>query len=245
MTEMIRDFFVMPGVVKSMGLVFGDIGTSPIYALAAIFLVIPPTSDNIMGMLSLIIWTMTTLVTLQYTYLAMHLGKKGEGGTIVLKEILLPMLKSGNQVAFVSLLAIVGIALLMGDAVITPAISILSAVEGATLIPGFEQTPQILLMITAGIIAIGLFAFQARGTERVAWAFGPVMVVWFLALTIAGLIGIASAPGVLFAINPMYGIGWLTGHGLAGFLILSSVILVATGAKLSMQTWVTLAGNPL
>lgn len=231
MTEMNRDFFVMPDVVKSMGLVFGDIGTSPIYALAAIFLIIPPTPDNIMGMLSLIIWTMTTLVTLQYTYLAMHLGKKGEGGTIVLKEILLPMLKSGNQIAFVSILAIIGIALLMGDAVITPAISILSAVEGATLIPGFEQAPQILLMITAGIIAIGLFAFQARGTERVAWAFGPVMVIWFLALTVSGLIAIVSQPQVLFAINPMYGISWLTTHGLAGFLILSSVILVATGGE--------------
>ncbi len=231
MTEMIRDFFVMPGVVKSMGLVFGDIGTSPIYALAAIFLVIQPTPDNIMGMLSLIIWTMTTLVTVQYTYLAMHLGKKGEGGTIVLKEILLPMLKSGNQIAFVSLISIVGIALLMGDAVITPAISILSAVEGATLIPGLENTPQIILMVTAGIIAIGLFAFQARGTERVAWAFGPVMVIWFLALTLSGAIAIVARPEVLLAINPMYGIGWLAGHGLAGFLILSSVILVATGGE--------------
>src|SRR5512138_1324622 len=110
-------------VVKSMGLVFGDIGTSPIYALTAVFLLLPPTPENVMGILSLIIWTMTMLVTVQYTYLAMHLGKKGEGGTIMLKEILLPMLKSGNRVAFVSLLAIVGIALFIGDAVITPAIS--------------------------------------------------------------------------------------------------------------------------
>jgi KUP system potassium uptake protein len=225
------DHSSIQGIVKSMGLVFGDIGTSPIYSLAAIFLIIPPTPDNIMGMLSLIIWTMTTLVTLQYTYLAMHLGKKGEGGTIVLKEILLPMLKSGNQIAFVSFLAIVGIALLMGDAVITPAISILSAVEGATLIPGLEQSPQIVLMIVAGIIAIGLFAFQARGTERVAWAFGPVMVIWFAALTISGLIAIFAAPQVILAINPMYGINYLLHHGLAGFLILSSVILVATGGE--------------
>ncbi|HSQ94322.1 MAG TPA: KUP/HAK/KT family potassium transporter, partial [Methanoregula sp.] len=166
-------------VVKSMGLVFGDIGTSPIYALTAIFLLIPPTPQNIMGILSLIIWTMTMLVTVQYTWLAMHLGKKGEGGTIVLKEILLPMLKSGNQVAFVSLLAIVGIALFIGDAVITPAISMLSAVEGLILIPGFEQTSQMTLMIIAGVIAIGLFSIQARGSERVAWSFGPVMVLWF------------------------------------------------------------------
>jgi KUP system potassium uptake protein len=221
----------MPDVVKSMGLVFGDIGTSPIYALAAIFFFILPTEYNIMGMLSLIIWTMTTLVTLQYTYLAMHLGKKGEGGTIVLKEILLPMLKSGNQIAFVSFLAVVGVALLMGDAVITPAISILSAVEGATLIPGLDQTPTIILMMVAGIIAIGLFTFQARGTERVAWAFGPVMVVWFIALMVSGVTAIFTAPRVLFAINPLLGINWLLGNGLPGFLILSSVILVATGGE--------------
>jgi KUP system potassium uptake protein len=219
------------GVVKSMGLVFGDIGTSPIYALTAIFFLIPPTPENIMGILSLIIWTMTTLVTVQYTYLAMHLGKKGEGGTIVLKEILLPMLKSGNQIAFVSLLAIVGIALFIGDGVITPAISMLSAVEGITLIPGFETTHEMTLMIIAGIIAISLFAIQAKGSERVAWAFGPVMVLWFLALTVAGLYAIWFAPQVLLAINPMYGITYLTSHGLEGFLILSSVILVATGGE--------------
>ncbi len=219
------------GVVKSMGLVFGDIGTSPIYALTAIFFLIPPTPENIMGILSLIIWTMTMLVTVQYTWLAMHLGKKGEGGTIVLKEILLPMLKSGNQIAFVSLLAIVGIALFIGDGVITPAISMLSAVEGITLIPGFETTPEMTLMIIAGIIAIGLFAIQAKGSERVAWAFGPVMVLWFSALAGAGLYAIWFAPQVLLAINPMYGITYLTSHGLEGFLILSTVILVATGGE--------------
>jgi len=221
----------LQGVVKSMGLVFGDIGTSPIYALTAIFLLIPPTPENIMGMLSLIIWTMTMLVTVQYTWLAMHVGKKGEGGTIVLKEILLPLLKSGNQIAFVSLLAIVGIALFIGDGVITPAISMLSAVEGITLIPGFEMTSQTTLMIIAGLIAIGLFSIQARGSEKVAWAFGPVMVIWFVALAGAGLVAIWSAPQVLLAVNPLYGINYLTSHGLEGFLILSSVILVATGGE--------------
>ncbi len=214
-----------------MGLVFGDIGTSPLYALTAIFLLIPPTPLNIMGILSLILWTLTILVTVQYTWLAMHLGKKGEGGTIVLKEILLPLLKSGNQIALVSLLAIVGIALFIGDGVITPAISMLSAVEGITLIPGLEQTSQATLMVIAGLIAIGLFSFQARGSERVAWAFGPVMVIWFIALAGAGLVAIWSAPQVLLAINPLYGIHYLTSHGLEGFLILSSVILVATGGE--------------
>jgi KUP system potassium uptake protein len=228
---MFRDYFVMPGIVKSMGLVFGDIGTSPIYTFTAIFLLIPPTPQNIMGILSLIFWTLTLLVTIQYTFLAMRLGKKGEGGTIVLKEILLPMLKSSNQIAFVSLLSIIGISLFIGDGVITPAISILSAVEGVLLIPGFENTAQIILMLAAALIAICLFSFQARGTEKVAWAFGPVMVIWFCVLALSGLIALSGAPQVVFAINPMYAITYLTHNGLAGFLILSSVILCATGGE--------------
>ena len=219
------------GVVKSMGLVFGDIGTSPIYALTAIFFIIRPTQENVLGMLSLILWTLTMLVTVQYTYLAMHLGTKGEGGTIVLREILLPMVRSRTQIVVVSILAIVGIALFIGDGVITPAISMLSAVEGILLIPGFENTPQTILMIIAGIIAIGLFSIQARGSERVAWAFGPVMVLWFATLAGTGLVAIWSAPQVVYAVNPLYGIHYLTSHGLEGFLILSSVILVATGGE--------------
>ena len=228
---MLKNSLSVSGIVKSMGLVFGDIGTSPIYTLTAIFLLIPPTPQNIMGILSLIVWTLTILVTVQYTFLAMHLGKKGEGGTIVLKEILLPLLKSGNQVAFISLLAIVGISLFIGDSVITPAISILSAVEGSLLIPGLENTSQITLMVIAGIISIVLFSFQARGSEKVAWAFGPVMVIWFLALATGGLMALFAAPQVLMAINPMYGINYLLSNGLAGFLILSSVILCATGGE--------------
>jgi KUP system potassium uptake protein len=228
---MLRDSFAMTGVVKSMGLVFGDIGTSPIYTLTAIFLLIPPTPSNIMGILSLIIWTLIILVTVEYTYLAMHLGKKGEGGTIVLKEILLPLLKSGNQVAFVSLLAIVGISLFIGDGVITPAISILSAVEGILLIPGYAGTAQVVLMSIAALIAIGLFSLQARGSEKVAWAFGPVMVIWFIALAATGFIAMFAAPGVVLALNPMFGIDYLLQNGLTGFLILSSVILCATGGE--------------
>ncbi len=225
------DSFAMPDIVKSMGLVFGDIGTSPIYALTAIFLLIPPTRENVLGILSLIIWTLTILVTVEYTYLAMHLGKKGEGGTIVLKETLLPLLKSGNQAAFVTLLAIIGISLFIGDGVITPAISILSAVEGILLIPGFEATPQTILMIIAGVIAICLFSFQSRGTEKVAWAFGPVMLIWFIALAGFGLMALIASPAVLLALNPFIGIGYVLHHGLEGFLILSSVILCATGSE--------------
>jgi KUP system potassium uptake protein len=242
---MLKSYFAIPGIVKSMGLVFGDIGTSPMYAFTAIFLLIPPTPQNVMGILSLIVWTLTLLVTVEYTYLAMHLGKKGEGGTIVLKEILLPLLKTGNQVAFVSFLTIAGIALFVGDCVIMPAITILSAVEGALLIPGLENTPQIILMVVAGIFVVILFSFQARGFEKVAWAFGPVMVIWFLALASGGLMALYSAPQVLLALNPMYGINYLLHNGLAGFLILSSVILCATGGEALYADMGHLGGEPI
>jgi KUP system potassium uptake protein len=214
-----------------MGLVFGDIGTSPIYTLTAIFLLIPPTPSNILGILSLIIWTLIIIVTLEYSYLAMHLGNKGEGGTIVLKEILLPLLKSGNQVAFVSLLAIIGISLFIGDGIITPAISILSAVEGIILIPSFSTLSQTTLILIAAVIAIGLFIFQARGSERVAWTFGPVMVVWFITLTIAGAAAVFATPQVFLAVNPQYAWNYLAHNGIEGFFILSSVILCATGGE--------------
>ena len=123
------------GIIKSLGLVFGDIGTSPIYTLTVIFLLMKPTEVNVIGVLSLIVWTLVILVTIEYAWLAMSLGKRGEGGTIVLKEILAPLLKSGRQVSFVTFLSFIGISLLIGDGVITPSISILSAVEGFSADP--------------------------------------------------------------------------------------------------------------
>jgi KUP system potassium uptake protein len=218
-------------VIKSMGLVFGDIGTSPIYTLAVIFLTAAPTEQNIIGVLSLIIWTLILIITGQYAWLAMSLGKKGEGGTIVLRELLLPLLKKGRTASFVTLIAILGISLLMGDGVITPAMSILSAVEGLELIPGLEELPQSTLILIAAVIAIVLFSFQRRGTERVAWTFGPIMVIWFSVLTLTGLVSLVQAPFVLAAFNPIAGLGFLVNNGIAGFFILSSVILCATGGE--------------
>jgi len=218
--------------VKSMGLVFGDIGTSPIYTLSVIFLTIGPTpsEQNILGILSLIVWTLLILVTGEYVWLAMKLSKRGEGGDIVLREILLPMLKSGRKLAFVTVLVFIGISLFIGDGVITPAISILSAVEGLKFIPNIsvEQSEIVLIAI---IIAIGLFVFQKRGTEKVAKTFGPIMLIWFGALAVSGVIAILQAPQVVAAINPMYGIGFLYNNGLTGFFVLSEVILCATGGE--------------
>ncbi len=219
------------GIIKSFGLVFGDIGTSPIYTLTVIFLLTEHTLANVLGILSLIIWTLIIIVTVEYAWLAMSLGQKGEGGTIVLREILIPMLKSGRRVSFVVLLSFIGISLLFGDGVITPAISILSAVEGMVLIPGLEGTTKDTLVIIAAIIAIALFSIQKKGTEKIAWVFGPVMLLWFISLAASGIVSIIQLPSVIKAINPYYAFSYLFENGIAGFFLLSQVILCATGGE--------------
>lgn len=218
-------------VIKSMGLVFGDIGTSPIYTVGAILLLILPTAENILGFLSLIIWTLVVLITVQYAWLAMHLGSKGEGGTIVLRGILTSLLKPGPLLTGVTFLTIIGIALFIGDGVITPAISILSAVEGIAFLPGCAGIdPGILVLIAVAITAV-LFFIQKRGTEKVAWAFGPIMLTWFLALALTGIWSIVQAPEVLLALNPLYALGFLMENGSTAFIVLSAVILCATGGE--------------
>jgi len=222
----------MQKVIKSLGIVFGDIGTSPIYTLTVIFIFTKPTETNVIGVLSLIVWTLITLVTVEYAWLATSLSKKGEGGDIVLRELLAPYLKGGRSAGFFTLITYVGISLLIGDGVITPAISILSAVEGSLLIPGLENMSQSTIVVIAAFIAIALFAIQRRGTEGVAFAFGPLMLVWFSALALSGLVSLMNNTSVVFwALNPVYGLQFLSNNGLAGFFILSEVILCATGGE--------------
>lgn len=219
------------GIIKALGLVFGDIGTSPIYTLTVIATLTKPSQESVYGIISLIVWTLVILVMVEYAWLAMSLGRKGEGGTIVLREILVRMIKPGRTLAFVTFISYVGICLLIGDGVITPAISILSAVEGIELIPGLEQTPQNILILIAAVIAIGLFIFQSKGTDRVARAFGPLMLIWFIALTLSGAISIMDHPIVVKSLSPWYAIHFLYKNGLAGFFVLSEVILCATGGE--------------
>lgn len=218
-------------IVKSLGLVFGDIGTSPIYTLTVIFLLLKPSVDNVMGVLSLVIWTLIILVTIEYAWLAMSLGEKGEGGTIVLRNQLVRLLKQGRGTVFVTILTFVGISLLVGDGVITPAISILSAVEGILLIPGLQDTRQEILTLVAALIAIVLFAFQRKGTEKVAGAFGPLMLLWFVVLAVSGFMSILKYPSVWKAINPVFALKFMYNNGIAGFIVLSEVILCATGGE--------------
>jgi len=219
------------GVIKSMGLVFGDVGTSPIYTLTVIFALTKPTYDNVLGILSLVFWTLTILVTVEYAWLATSLSRKGQGGEIVLREILLSHLKSARAISFAGILTFMGVSLLLGDGVITPAITILSAVEGLLIIPGMENLGQVTLIGIASGIAIALFVAQSRGSDRIAAAFGPIMLVWFSTLALSGLASLLTMLDIVKAVNPWYALEFFRQHGIAAFFVLSEVILCATGGE--------------
>ena len=219
------------GIVKALGLVFGDIGTSPIYTLTVVFAMTRPTEANVYGILSLVFWTMTILVTAEYAWLAMSLGKKGQGGEIVLREIIIKLFKKGRVLAFAGFLSFLGVSLLLGDGVITPAISILSAVEGLLLIPSLAATKQSVLVVIAALIAFTLFFFQHRGTDKVAGVFGPIMIVYFGSLLVSGIVSIAGMPGIVKAINPWYAFDFFRQNGFSGYIVLSEVILCSTGGE--------------
>lgn len=218
-------------IIKAMGLVFGDIGTSPIYTLTVIFLVTPPTVQNVFGVLSLVFWTMIILVTIEYTILAMSLSSKGEGGIVVLKEILGSYVKTGRSAILIAYMSYIGVSLLMGDGVITPAISILSAVEGLQYIPGLGHIGTNEIVIITLIITILLFSVQSKGTDKVAASFGPIMVLWFSSLFLSGFFSLIHNPKVLYAILPFYAIDFMLHNGFTGFIVLSEVILCATGGE--------------
>lgn len=218
-------------IIQAMGLVFGDIGTSPIYTFTVIFLITKATAANVIGVLSLIIWTLILIVTVQYTWLAMSLSRQGEGGTIVLNEILRKLLKSSRPIVFYFFLTYLGISLLIGDSVITPSISILSAVEGLRYINFLHDIPQALILFITLLIAICLFAVQKKGVDKISKVFGFVMLIWFLALGVSGFASIRHFPMVFEAFNPLSGLKFFIHNGLGGFLVLSEVFLCATGAE--------------
>ncbi|MBJ6801637.1 KUP/HAK/KT family potassium transporter [Geomonas propionica] len=219
------------GIVKALGLVFGDIGTSPIYTLTVVFAMTKPTVSNVYGILCLVFWTMTILVTAEYAWLAMSLGKKGQGGEIVLREIIIKLFRKGRVLAFAGFLSFLGVSLLLGDGVITPAISILSAVEGLLLIPGLEATRQGVLVGIAALIAITLFFVQSRGTDKITGIFGPIMILYFGALFVSGLVSVSGTPEIVGAINPVHAINFFRENGIAGYFVLSEVILCSTGGE--------------
>jgi KUP system potassium uptake protein len=232
-------------ILKAMGLVFGDIGTSPIYTITVVLALTEPTYEHMMGILSLIFWTLIILVTVEYAWLAISLSIKGEGGIIVLKEILTSTLKKGRRYGFVAFLGYAGISLIMGDGVITPAISILSAVEGLELIPGLGHISTNLVILITLVITILLFSIQFKGTGIVAISFGPIMLLWFIALFISGLFFIIEIPEVLSSVSPHYAFGFLIQNGFSGFFILSEIILCATGGEALYADIGHLGSNPI
>ncbi|HCE80480.1 MAG TPA: potassium transporter Kup [Thermodesulfobacterium commune] len=236
----------MQKIVKAIGLVFGDIGTSPIYTLPVIFLFLPPTKENVLGVLSLIFWTLIIIPTIQYTVLAMSLSLRGEGGTLILSEILRTILKGRRRsLGLVVFLSFIGISLLMGDGVITPAISIMSAVEGISYIPGLRPLEKTEVVLLSVLIALGLFYFQKRGTEKVSGAFGPIMSLWFLSLFILGFLNLFLSPEVILAINPWYALEFFKQNGWKAYLILGEVILCATGSEAMYADMGHLGAKPI
>jgi len=220
----------------ALGIVFGDIGTSPLYTLKECLLVAghdrPVEQADLFGILSLMFWALVMVVTVKYVAFVMRADHDGEGGILALLALVPERYRTGPRgiggVSGMTLLAVIGAALLYGDGVITPAISVLSAVEGlAVASPALEAG---VVPITC-LILIGLFAIQKQGTGRVGGLFGPIMLVWFLTLAGLGLWQILQRPDVLWAVLPSHGVEFFQRHGLHGLLILGSVVLVVTGGE--------------
>lgn len=216
----------------AIGVVYGDIGTSPLYAFREALGQAAHdgiTHAEIVGVLSLALWALIVVVTLKYVLILTRMDNNGEGG--VLSLMALAKRATDGRSLVVLLLGAIGAAMFYGDAIITPALSVLSAVEGLKTIPGFESmTEPAILGVTVGIL-VALFAIQTRGTASVAVLFGPVCTLWFLALAGLGLWHIADAPEILAAFNPLNAVTFLTSHGITGLFVLGAVFLTVTGAE--------------
>ncbi len=216
----------------AIGVVYGDIGTSPLYAFREALAQAAHdgiASGEIVGVLSLALWALIVVVTLKYVLFLSRMDNNGEGG--VLSLMALAKRATDGRWLIVLLLGATGAAMFYGDAIITPALSVLSAVEGLKTIPGFEgMTEHVILSVTVGIL-VALFAIQARGTASVAVLFGPVCSLWFLVLAGLGLWHIADAPEILTAFNPLNAVSFLTSHGITGLFVLGAVFLTVTGAE--------------
>ncbi len=222
-------------VVGALGVVFGDIGTSPLYTLQTLFNPgdphpVPISRVNVYGVVSLIFWSVMLIVTLTYVVLVMRADNDGEGGVMALITLVrrLGGRSSPRIIAALSTLGILGAALFFGDSMITPAISVLSAVEGLKIVD--PQLADFVVPITA-VIIVGLFAVQRRGTAAVGRFFGPVMMVWFVVIGLLGVRGIMSHPEILRALSPVYALEFMAGHFHIAFFALAAVVLAVTGAE--------------
>ncbi len=220
-------------MLAALGVVFGDIGTSPLYALQQCFAPeyhLRPDQSTVLGIVSLMLWTIFLIVAVKYVLIVMRADNRGEGGILALVTRVMHSQKnmSAKRTAIFGVLGILGAALLYSDGIITPAISVLSAIEGVHLVsPALDK---MVMPISLGIL-MGLFAIQSRGTEKVGRLFGPVLVLWFFVLALLGIIGIAKAPQILFALNPLWAMRFFVSHGLSSVTVLGAVFLSVTGAE--------------
>ena len=222
----------LPLWLAAVGIVFGDIGTSPLYAIRQCFFgvnSVPATPANVMGILSLVLWSLIIVVSVKYLMLIMRQNNDGEGGIIALVALLQPLARHKRWGASLLIpLGVFGAALLYGDGTITPAISVMSAMEGLSANnPALERW---VLPLTV-IILVALFVLQRQGTHRIGALYGPIMLIWFVTIGLLGLRGIALHPDILLAANPLHGAAFFHSNGLAGFLVLGTVFLVVTGGE--------------
>jgi KUP system potassium uptake protein len=221
-----------PLVLGAIGVVYGDIGTSPLYAIQATFAgthPLPVVEANILGVLSVMFWTIMLLVSFKYVIIILRADNHGEGGSLALLALVSELTAQHPKIKwFVTALGLFAAALFFGDGMITPAISVLSAVEGLDLIS--PQFKSYILPITV-LILTGLFFIQRRGTGIIGMAFGPVMVFWFLCLAVSGIISIAQTPQILWALDPIYAFQFLSADPKVSFLALGAIVLVITGGE--------------
>ncbi|MBI3889883.1 KUP/HAK/KT family potassium transporter [Candidatus Saccharibacteria bacterium] len=217
-------------VVGAIGVVFGDIGTSPLYVLQAIFGVssLSLTPEDIRGVISLIIWSVTLVVTVKYISLIMRANNRGEGGIMALIALIWRTRLAKRKKAVFTILSLIGVSLFFGDSIITPAISVLSAVEGTKLIA--PQLTQFVVPITLTILA-GLFALQSKGTGTIGVLFGPIMIAWFIVSAIGGLMHVIDYPAILSALLPGVAVEFFLSHPLQGFIAMGAVVLAITGTE--------------
>ena len=221
--------------ISALGVVYGDIGTSPLYALKECFAShhghrLPPTHDNVLGILSLIMWSLILVITVKYLLFVVRADNRGEGGILALMSLVRPKEagRRGRRRSLLIGLGLFGSALLYGDGMIVPAITVLSAMEGIGVVtPALER-----FIVPLTVVAlIAMFSVQKKGTARVGLLFGPLMIVWFTTLATLGIYNIVSKPEVLFAANPLWAIRFLATHSIAGYLVLGAVFLVVTGGE--------------
>jgi KUP system potassium uptake protein len=221
----------LPLLVGAIGVVYGDIGTSPLYALKECFTgshPLPPDSDHILGVLSLVFWAVMIVVSFKYTMLMMRANNKGQGGSLALLALVMQATQGTRLMPIVVVLGITAGALFYGDSMITPAISVLSAVEGLNVaVPGLEDY---IVPITL-VVLVSLFLFQSKGSAVVGRFFGPITVTWFIVLAVIGIVNIVEAPRILAALNPWYAIKFFIVYDIKAFLALGAIVLALTGGE--------------